>query len=368
LDSRLSLSHIVAPGEVGGLESVVAALAGGMASRGHRVRILALLEPQARCGAFDAVIAEGVELTEIRLPARSYRAELGRLVTELSGFPGGIAHSHGYHADLVGLRAARRSGQPIVSTAHGFAGGDLKNRVYEWLDIRALRRFDGVVAVSRPLWQRLTRAGVLRDSLHLIANAYSPKHSGYSRLEARQRLGIPSDALAAGWVGRLSAEKGPDVFVEALAGAPKWTGSFIGGGPLQRALQASAHRLGIDARIRWHGVIPDAARLLAAFDALVLSSRTEGSPMVLLEGMAAGVPLVVTAVGGVPDIVTSEEAILRPPENPQELARALQHVHEAYGAAQQRVASARARLESAYSADRWLDRYESIYRKLVGTT
>ena len=90
--------------------------------------------------------------------------------------------------------------------------------------------------------------------------------------------------------------------------------------------------------------------------------------MVLLEAMAAGVPLVVTAVGGVPDVVTEREALLVAPEHPELLARALESIRIQPEAARERAAAAKARLESAYALEPWLDRYEAVYRQLIPGT
>ena len=364
-DSPLRVCHVLAPAGFGGLESVVAALAGGMAQRGHEVRVIALLEPEGRCDALEPVSASGVEMVAIRLPPRSYLAEVRQVASELVRRPGPIAHSHGYHGDLLGWRAARVARAPIVSTAHGFTGGGWKNRFYEWCDARALARFDAVVAVSRPLAQRLAAGGVAAPRLHFIPNAYGGSAAPLERAEARRQLDLAPDALVAGWVGRLSREKGPDVFLEALALAPEWNGSILGSGPLEAPLRERAGALGDAARLRWHGVIPAAGALLRAFDAVVLSSRTEGTPMVLLEAMAANVPLVVTAVGGVPDVVTEREALLVPSGHPERLAQALQSIRIRPEAARERAAAARTRLESAYAVEPWLDRYEAVYRDLA---
>ena len=128
-----------------------------------------------------------------------------------------------------------------------------------------------------------------------------------------------------GWVGRLTREKGADIFLEALALLPHraWVASIVGEGRERAALEAQAARLGIADRVRWHGLVPDAAAIYPAFDAWVLSSRTEGTPIALFEAMAARVPAVVTTVGGVPDVVTPFEAILVRPEDPAALAAAI---------------------------------------------
>lgn len=344
---------------------MVRSLALGLARRDHQVRVLAFLGPGEQCPTLDALTAGGVEMVDIRLPPRSYRAEIVRLAAELTRAPGTIAHTHGYHADLVGLFAARRAGAPTVSTVHGFVGGGLRDRIYEWCDIRALTRFGGVVAVSRPLKERLAASGVSSSKLHLIPNAFASTRVPLDRAEARRVLGLPPDGWIAGWVGRLSREKGPDVFLDALARTPEWRGSLLGSGPMEGELRAKAETLGLSPRIQWHGVIPEAGALLKAFDAIVLSSRTEGTPIVLLEAMAAGVPVVAASVGGIPDVVSDRDALLVAPEQPASLARALQTVRMDSEGASSRAVAARGRLEGAYALEPWLDGYESVYRRVV---
>lgn len=186
-----------------------------------------------------------------------------------------------------------------------------------------------------------------------------------TREQARQRLGIPSEALVAGWVGRLSHEKGPDLMLEALRLAPAWHCAFIGTGPLRQLLIRQAERLGIAPRVGWHGALPAAAGYFRAFDAIVVSSRTEGTPIVVLEGMGAGVPLITTEVGGIPDMLTGAEALLVSAGSAEGIAEALEEVRARPEAARRRALAARARLEADYSLDSMLDRYETLYQGLA---
>lgn len=356
---------MTAPARFGGLESVVAALAAGLAARNHRVRLVSLLGPgpDDRCEPFERLGERGVEVREIRLPPRSYRAERRRVAALLR--EPGLAHCHGYHADLVGGSAARAAGCPAVSTVHGFTGGGWKNRLYEWLDVRALARFDAVIAVSAPLRKQLVRRGVAVGRVHLLPNAWAPGGPPLTRAAARLELGLPPDAIVAGWVGRLTAEKGPDLFVDALVRLPAGVhGSVIGDGPMRAGLEERARVAGAGSRLHWHGLRPAAARLLPAFDLLVLSSRTEGTPITLLEAMAAGVPVVTTAVGGIPDVVTDEHALLVPSPNAAAVAAGVERCLADPVAAASRAAAARTRLDRAFGLEPWLDRHEQLYRSL----
>ena len=362
--ARLKIGHVVRPGLVGGIESVVRGLTTGLSARGHDVTVFSLEDSSAPVNAFRSIAGQ-VRVELVPAPARRYLSHRRSLTAAFVASGVDVVHTHGYHADVVGILAASGLGRPVVSTAHGFAGGSTRNQVYEWIDRRFLRRADEVVAVSRPLVERLVRSGVDRARIQLIPNGLSTGSSPVGREAARQALGLPPAGLIAGWVGRLSEEKGPDVFVRTVPLLPKaWGASIVGSGPMGDRLREEAGALGVADRIQWHGVVPDAGRLLSAFDVLVLSSRTEGTPMVVLEAMAARVPLVVTAVGGVPDVVNEHEAILVPSNAPEALAAALVNLMDQPGPARARVEQASRRLVADFSASRWLDRHEALYRRL----
>jgi glycosyltransferase involved in cell wall biosynthesis len=138
--------------------------------------------------------------------------------------------------------------------------------------------------------------------------------------------------------------------------------AVVGSGDMLAALQSQANDIGLNGRVRWHGSVPDAARLFPAFDLCVLSSRTEGTPIVLFEAMAAGVPIVATRVGGVPDMVSPAEGVLVPPDDPIALAAEIRRACADPAAAARRASAARARLQRDFGIAPWLDRYETVYR------
>jgi glycosyltransferase involved in cell wall biosynthesis len=278
-----------------------------------------------------------------------------------------VVHTHGYRADLQAGAVARRLGLATVSTVHGFTGGDWKNRLYERLQERALRRFDAVVAVSRPLAGRLRSRGVPAERLVSIPNAWHRSGYALTRTEARQRLGLGQGDFVVGWVGRLSAEKGADVLVDALPSMKENAISccLIGDGPERISLERRVAALGLERRVHWSGARPGAWRLMPAFDALALSSRSEGTPIVLFEAMDAGIPIVATRVGGVPDVLSEREAWLVDPERPDALAGAIRHLHADREEAARRARAARVRLEADYRIEPFLDAYEALYGSLT---
>jgi glycosyltransferase involved in cell wall biosynthesis len=252
-----------------------------------------------------------------------------------------------------------------VATAHGFTGGGLKNRLLERLDRWILGRFDAVIAVSRTLADQLIAAGVPRGSMHVVPNAWCPP-TLLDRATARRELGLDERAFQVGWVGRVSAEKGLDLFLDALTRVTvlPLSAAIIGDGPERKRLMRRAEAAGLGPRLRWLGTVSEAGRLFRAFDAFVLSSRTEGTPVVLFEAMAAGVPIVATAVGGVPDVLSDREALLVAPENPAALAAALENLVKDPDSARVRAEAARSRLTQDFAAEPWAERHIAIYQML----
>jgi len=361
----ITVLHVLVPTEVGGLPRVVGALAAGHHERGHRIAVAGVM-PEV--GGVEAPLlaslrSVGVAVHAVEVPGRAYRRERGAIAALCRSLDPDIVHTHGYRPDVVDAAVARSLGFPVVTTVHGFTGSGWKNRVYERLQLRAFRRFDAVVAVSRPLADLLAAKGTPRQRIHLVPNAWAPRAPGAGRAEARRALGTRADGRLIGWVGRFDPAKGADVLVRAvgLLGDASVGAVMVGDGPERAACRAMAARLGIGERIAWPGVVPDAGRLLAAFDVFVLSSRTEGTPIVLFEAMSAGVPVVASCVGGVPDVVGNGEAVLVPADDPGALAAAVRAVLADPGAARSRADAARRRLASAFALDPWLDRYETVY-------
>src|SRR5436309_2281625 len=358
--------HVVAPAEFGGLEEVVRALAGGLRERGHDAHVAAIVDARTGEHAFcRALTARGVPVHQVVVPPRAYLKERRAIAELCARLRPDVVHTHGYRPDVVDAGVARRLRLPVVTTLHGYTGGGWRNRFYQRLQRGRLRRFDAVVAVSRPLAEAARRSGVPSDRIHLVRNAWGGG-AFLDRAAARAALRVPAEGFRVGWVGRLSREKGPDVALEAmtyLRDLPVAL-SVVGAGRELAGLRALAASRGVTDRVAWHGSVPEAGSLLRAFDVVVLSSRTEGTPIVLLEAMAAGIPVVASRVGGLPDVLSSDEALLVPPEDPAACAAALRAVYADGAGAERRARAAGARLESEFGCSAWVSCYEALYRKL----
>jgi len=364
----LRVLHVIAPSAVGGLERVVCTLARAQRDATAEVRVAAIVEPEVRDHpVVDELSQSGIAVDVVRVPPRSYLLERRAIAAICVRWRPDLLHTHGYRTDLVDSPIAARLALPRVSTFHGFTGGDIRNRLYEWLERRAGRSMDAVIAVSRPLREQLAASGISSQRLHLVPNAHEQRGDFLDRATARAALDLPAEGVLVGWLGRLTKEKGPDVFVDAmrLLRDESIAASVIGEGRERAPLEA---RVRGEANVRFHGLIPNAGRYLRAFDVFVLSSRTEGTPMVLFEAMDAGVPVVATRVGGVPDVVRVVDALLVDAERPSALADAVHAVVRDPEAARLRVESARRRVAEDYGIQRWVERYNAVYRQVIPST
>ena len=364
----MRILHLLAPAPTGGLESVVATLASAQHRAGHEVHVATLEQEHSEEPALLAALRNaGVPATRIYVRRRSYRRERAEFAALCRRVRPTVVHSHGCRPDVVHSGIAASLGIARVSTVHGLTNDtDLKGRIYHWLQRRALRGYEGVIVVSRPLVGTFLRRGIEADRLHLVPNAFEAPAPPLSRREARATLGIPNDRFVLGWVGRLGREKGADVLLDALPAMPNDTFvALVGDGPERTALRQQAEALAVSPRISWCGSMPNAGRLMRAFDALVLSSRTEGTPMVLFEAMSAGVPIVATSVGGVPDVVGRGEALLLAPEDPVALAAAVHELRANPALAQARAAAAMRRVSAEYRVEPWLTLHDAVYASAV---
>jgi glycosyltransferase involved in cell wall biosynthesis len=362
--------HILAPAYVGGLERVVHALALEQARRGHDVHVVMFAYGPGEPPLSRDLAAAGINNRVVHVAARGYLAERRAARDIIRQLRPDVVHTHGLRVDVVTGAVPRALGIPSVATVHGRTGGGVKMRMYEWAHFVALRRRDAVVAVSRPLIGLLTASGIRANRIHFIPNAWRGASSGLTREAARAALGIgrlDERSRVAIFVGRLSREKGADVLVRAIAalGDRAVHAVIVGAGTERDALGRLASREGIADRVHFPGAIADAGQLLAAADVFVLSSRTEGTPIALFEAMGARVPIVATAVGGVPDVVSEREALLVPSERPDSLANAIRMALTDRVGAQRRAAAAAERLAAGFATEPWAGRHDVLYDALI---
>jgi L-malate glycosyltransferase len=247
-----------------------------------------------------------------------------------------VVHTHRYKDSVLGTIAAKLAGVPhVVRTVHGLrepmtGWARLRFALYEALDRFTLLCFaDLVIAVSLRMADTLRAAGYRPTTVTHIHNgvdltAMSPTRPRHG---VRRELGIDSETLVIGAAGRLSAVKGHVHLLRAARLAIERRGHtkvlIVGGGPLDGALRDEAARLGIADACVFLGARSDVHDLIAAMDIFVLPSLDEGIPMALLEAMALGVPVVATAVGGVPEVVEDRvTGMLVVPRDEQALADA----------------------------------------------
>ncbi|MBA2685750.1 MAG: glycosyltransferase [Gemmatimonadaceae bacterium] len=343
-------------------------LAQAQSRAGHRVMVAPTLSNPGEGAGFLASLSKtGVEVIPLAVSGRGYLRE-GSLIRKLVAQKHvSVVHTHGYRSDLIGGHAGHRSRVPIVTTVHGFTGGGIKNRTFEALQRLAFRHFDAVVVVSKPQADLLVASSVPKSRIHLIPNALSGHPAPLDPAAARAALGLPAGGLIAGWVGRVSKEKGIDVFIDALSsiGDRVIGAAIFGDGPERASQQARAESIA-PGRFQWLGNVADASRFYAAFDLFVMSSHAEGLPMVLLEAMAARIPIVATAVGGIPDLLSPNESMLVPPGDAKALAAAIRATVDDPDAASARAQAAQLRQRAEYDVAPWSARYEALYRHLLG--
>ncbi|MCS6865433.1 MAG: glycosyltransferase [Gemmataceae bacterium] len=299
----------------------------------------------------QVVQEQGFPAYELRHDTPHLRAAVRELTGLLRHTACDVLLCHGYKANILGRLAARRVGIPAVAVSRGWTGESFKVRLYEWLDRRHLRFMDHVVCVSEGQAAKVRRwCGVPDQRLSVIHNSARLEAFTATDPTARQRLlrffaqpgtphagtSLPDDGsanrspitevvLAA---GRLSPEKGFTVLLEAartICAAAATAGIVIfGEGSLRGVLEARIAELGLTGRVVLPGFRADLDTLIAAADVVVLPSFTEGLPNVALEASAAGVPVVATAVGGLPEVVSDgETGTLVPPGHPAALAQAV---------------------------------------------
>lgn len=327
----MKVAHLAIGTDIAGGERVALQLMDGARNAGWETLLITPAEGRLTAVARDA----GHETRAVRLGRAGDPRNATRVRTLLRTEGVGLLHTHALLAgNLAGRLGARLAGVPVISHMHasdrfGRDGAAAWGR--RRADTATTRLCAAVIAVSNELKESLERLGYPPDRIVVIENGVDLTPSLADRATTREQLGVAGEAPVALMVGRLSPDKGQLDLIEAIAEVPDLRGVIVGvdvlGSGYAEKLGAAARELGVEERVLFAGFRSDVSDLLAAADVLVLPSRQEELPLVVLEAMAQGVPVVASRVGALPGLVEARGAgILVEPGDIGLLADAIRRV------------------------------------------
>jgi glycosyltransferase involved in cell wall biosynthesis len=361
----MRIAQVVLSLNIGGQERLIVRLAAGLRALGHDVHIVTLkpggaLRDQVGDTPVHEMAFRGADMAAFGFDPTLY-PRLWRLFRERR-FE--VVHTHNGPPLVYAAPAGRAAGARVVHTKHGNARIVGRGRVIA----RAAARFPhSFVAVSndtaeaarrneRPPERRLS---VVENGIPL--GSFTPDPA--ARAKVRHELGIADDALVVGTVGRLVSEKDYPLLVRTMAPlvSERVRLVIVGEGPARADVEAAiapAHR----PFVTLTGARRDVPQLLASFDVFAMSSRTEGLPLALAEAMSTGLPIVATAVGGIPSVLPPEAGLLVPHGDPEPLRAALRRVMGDAATRRAMSSAARSYALGRFSEERMIEDYLALYR------
>ena len=288
-----------------------------------------------------------------------------------------LIHAHLTYASIWAAVASRLTKIPSVATLHvappdARANGGrfaVRDRLMRFVTNRWSSR---VIAVSDALRRRyLERGGLAESRIVTVHNGIEVERFARDARESRallaRDLAIPDSARIVATVSVLRPGKGIEVLLEAVphvvAEVPDACFVIVGDGPMRETWSARAEALGVTQHVRWAGYRNDVAALLAGCELFVLPSLDDAFPTVLMEALAAGVPIVATDVGGIPEIVDANVGRLVPPNDADALARAIAAVLRDGDAYARMREATRPAARQRFSTRVWIDRLDSVYQE-----
>ncbi|CAN5878294.1 glycosyltransferase family 4 protein [soil metagenome] len=360
----LRIVHVLSSFGVGGQERVALDLAIGQLARGHAVTVISLAPGPD--GALAAEFAEaGIVVDRVAKRGGLDATLVPRLARALRRHAADVVHTHNPLPLIYGAPAARLAGARVIHTKHGINPGSRGHRLLRRAAAWLAHAFVAVSDTTEQQARELNDAPVAR--LHTIPNGirldrYAP--DARARDEVRAELGL-GDAWVVGTVGRMDANKNQAMLVRAMA--PLFTHVsnvrlvIVGDGDARAEVESAVAALPDPSRVVLAGRRMDVPRVVQAFDCFALPSISEGLPLVVPEAMAAGLPIVATAVGGLPSVIDEGETGLLIPVEEAALTTALASLAGDPERARNMGRRAREVALARYSSERMVDEYLALY-------
>jgi glycosyltransferase involved in cell wall biosynthesis len=332
-------------------------------------------EPRVFCLSGPGALVARLQAAEI--PVTCFGAKcirhlgvLQKLTAELKTFTPALLQCFLFHANLVGRLAAWRAGVPHVVC--GIRVAERRSRVPLWLDRLTQRFVDHNVCVSRAVAEfSIQQAGLKASKISVIPNAVDFDRFSNAVAVERTKLELSAAPLAL-FVGRLDPQKAPFDLLEAfghlLQRNPDWQLLFVGDGSLRASMDNWVTQRRLGHFIRIVGWRPDVPELLKTADLLVLPSLWEGMPNIVLEAMAAGLPVVVSRVEGTDELIRDgETGLLVTPGSPVELERQIERILTTPELSSRLRDSAQITVQKQFTMGHMVSAYEQLYARLIGS-
>lgn len=366
----MKVLQIISSGGMYGAEAVILNLSRALNGGPHR-SMLGVFSNSSNPNLqlYNKAVAESIESHLIPCNGQIDRTTIDSIRALVTRTRADVVHAHGYKADVYVYLALRGQRTPFASTCHNWLNQNAMVSLYGMVDRYVLRKYSRVVAVSDEVRNRLLKSGVRKERVSLIRNGIDLRPFGAALTSRRAR----ADATpVVGWIGRLSHEKGADIFLRAaarvLAQVPGVAFVVAGDGPERDKLESLIDELGIRRSVSMLGRRDDMPAVYALLDVMVVSSRQEGLPMAILEGMASALPLVATAVGQVPSVVLDgRTGLLVPPEDLDRLAANIVDLLRDPARRASLGAAGRQLVQDEYSAERMATDYIAVYEEAIAT-
>lgn len=374
--AKIKVLHLIDSSGMYGAESVVLTLLDNLkASTIYHCILGCIKEPQNDYVELGR-LAEKIDIPVAYFPMRRGISLLGvlKILLYIKNNNIQLIHSHGFKPNIyLGLMPKRILNVKVISTIHGWAKkyADRKLAVYEKINCFFIKRFSRCIAVSASVKQDLLKKGIPSDKIIIIYNGIN-LDKGRKRSNSKktkEEFNIPTDAFVIGTAGRLVKEKGMDIFIKSAALFKKHNPDafflIAGDGPLLADLKNKVKKLGIEQDIRFLGFIENIYEFLSILDIFVLSSLTEGLPMILLEAMNAGCSVVCSKVGGTPEVITDGiNGLLIDPNKPDVLYEKLMFLHNNPSLKEKISLLGQVSIKKMFSATSMANKYIKLYDTL----
>jgi sugar transferase (PEP-CTERM/EpsH1 system associated) len=368
---RISVLHLITELSTGGAQTALLHLLAGLDRDRFSPTVACLYNG-------DGVVAQrirdlGIPVNDLRMTTKWRWDALYRLYRLLRRERPAILHTWMFHANVPGRVVGRLAGVPVIITSRRNVnvGGSLRELLNRWtrdLDDRVI----AVCELARAA--EIKRARVPAEKVVTVYNGIDVERFAaldpQATTHTRRAFGVPLDAPLLGSVGRLHPQKGLADLLVAFAQVrehiPFARLLLVGDGALRAELEAQACALGVSDAVIFAGTRPDVAEILAALDVFVLSSLWEGMPNAVMEAMAAGLPVVATAVGGVPELVVDGvTGLLVPPRDADGLSEAMCCLLRDPARRRTMGQAGRKRVRQHFTVERMVRQTESLYEELV---